>query len=178
VGNPWGSRPPSGDNRRCFNRLFSQLCRLNRSNPWRRSVDTPWGCVREGCCRKKGRDTLLKIASRFSSAVVRDTHDLLLANSEAPTCRLASHLLQGTEAWGNLCRNLSFVGPNPISMAPGARQGQSPSRRSFGGVSGGASTAGRQGISSYPPAAPCLSSASPAGYCLSNQVVSKRIFNP
>jgi hypothetical protein len=26
--------------------------------------------------------------------------------------------------------------------------------------------------------APCLPSASPAGYCLSNQVVSKRIFNP
>jgi hypothetical protein len=26
-------------------------------------------------------DTLLKIASRFSSAVVRDTHDLLLAKS-------------------------------------------------------------------------------------------------
>ncbi len=38
-------------------------------------------------------DTLLKIASRFSSAVVRDTHDLLLANSRECVQRCMGYLL-------------------------------------------------------------------------------------
>jgi hypothetical protein len=58
----------------------------------------------------RGMTTLLKIASRFSSAVVRDTHDLLLANSEAPRFRLTHYLSEGTEAWSNPCGNLGFAG--------------------------------------------------------------------
>jgi hypothetical protein len=54
-------------------------------------------------------ETLLKIASRFSSAVVRDTHDLLLANSEASKFRLAFHFFEGTKAWKKLGGHLGFI---------------------------------------------------------------------
>jgi hypothetical protein len=57
----------------------------------------------------RGMTTLLKIASRFSSAVVRDTHDLLLANSETSKFRLAFHCFEGTEAWKKLGGNLGFI---------------------------------------------------------------------
>jgi hypothetical protein len=53
--------------------------------------------------------TLLKIASRFSCAVVRGTHDLLLANSEAPISRLAHDPSEGTKAWKKLGGNLGFI---------------------------------------------------------------------
>jgi hypothetical protein len=41
---------------------------------------------------------------------VRGTHELLLANSEAPRFRLTHDPSEGTEAWSTPCGNLSFAG--------------------------------------------------------------------
>jgi len=68
------------------------------------------GFVKEGRCLSKRWDTLLKIAKRFSFVVVSGTHELLLANSETPKCRLTHHPSEGIEAWSTPCGNLGFVG--------------------------------------------------------------------
>src|SRR5215216_6982543 len=64
------------------------------------------GFVKEGRCLSKRWDTLLKIAKRFSFVVVSGTHELLLANSETPKCRLTHHPSEGIEAWSTPCGNL------------------------------------------------------------------------